>query len=194
MLYDTYDIRNRLLQADTKNVLHKNAPHVGDRYVIVLFNKDMNYKGTDMCKRSTAIRNAEPLARPRYVDTHESAEVQRARQALLDLLNSTKIPQDRCGDKAVNHPKYGTHTAHLISFGMSQSRKSRKERAERGLYTRATVNYNNEKYADIYNALCTYMSLFAPDTFGETAVYHACIISKNSISGTETIGTSGMHR
>ena len=107
--------------------------------------------------------------------------MERVRQALLDLLNSTKIPQDRCGDQAVNHPKYGTHTAHLISFGISQSRKSRKERAGHGVYTRETVNYNNEKYATIYNALCRYMSLFAPGFFGETSVYHACIISKNSI-------------
>ena len=48
MRYRTYDVRHCLLQADTTRLLHHNAPHrAGDRYAIVLFNKDLNYKGTD---------------------------------------------------------------------------------------------------------------------------------------------------
>ena len=96
--YDSYDIHNRLLQADTTNLLHKNAPHVGDRCVIVLFNKDLCYKGTDVCQRSTAIRNAEPLAHRQYITTHESEEVKRARHALLDLLNTMKMHSQLNGD------------------------------------------------------------------------------------------------
>ena len=43
MRYHTYDIRHRLLQADTTRLPHRNAPHNGgDRYAIVLFNKDLN--------------------------------------------------------------------------------------------------------------------------------------------------------
>ena len=46
--YQTYDIWHcLLLQADTTRLLDSDTPHhtTDDRYVIVLFNKDLNYKG-----------------------------------------------------------------------------------------------------------------------------------------------------
>ena len=47
MHYRAYDIRHRLVQADTKRLLHRNAPHRdGDRYVIV---------------RALVLRSVEPL-------------------------------------------------------------------------------------------------------------------------------------
>ena len=76
----------------------------------MLFNKDFNYKGADLCASSTAIRAAPPLGEPMYVETRESEEVERARAALLEVLGLTRLPGDRCGDLAVNHPKY-TSTA-----------------------------------------------------------------------------------
>jgi hypothetical protein len=180
MRYHTYDIRHRLLQADTTQLPHRNAPHRGgDRYAIVLFNKDLNYKGTDRCARSTAIREAPPLGEPVYMETREGEEVERARTALLDVLRRTRLPADRCGDLAVNHPKYSSE-AHLLSFGISQSRKSRRVREVQGLPTRETENAHNHRYSQLYAALCTYMDALAPGTFGPTAVYHACIVSKNS--------------
>ena len=128
MHYPIYSIRHRLVQADTKRLLHRNAPHRdGDRYVIVLFNKDLNYKGTGRCARSTAIRTAPPLDEPQYASTFEGDAVERARAALMGVLRRTRLPADRCGDQAVNHPKYDASTAHLVSFGNSQSRKSRRE-------------------------------------------------------------------
>ena len=179
--YASYDIRHRVLQADTRRLLHRNARHHGgDRYVIVLFNKDLNYKGTALCARSTAIRAAPALREPRYVPTREGADVERARGALMGVLRRTRLPVDRCGDKAVNHPKYGAHRAHLLSFGISQSRKNRRVRALKGKHTRETANENNRKYVDLYAALCAYLDALAPNLFGPTGVYHACIISKNS--------------
>ena len=180
MRYHTYDIRHRLLQADTTRLPHRNAAHHGgDRYAIVLFNKDLNYKGTSRCARSTAIREAPPLGKPMYMETHEGEGVECAREALLDVLGRTRLPADRCGDLAVNHPKYSGE-AHLLSFGISQSRKSRRVREVQGLLTRETENAHNHKYPQLYAALCTYMDALAPGTFGPTAVYHACIVSKNS--------------
>ena len=180
MHYRAYDIRHRLVQADTKRLLHRNAPHRdGDRYVVVLFNKDLNYKGTARCARSTAIRTAPPIAVPRFTNTREGDAVERARAVLMGVLRRTRLPVDRCGDQAVNHPKYSGQ-AHLLSFGISQSRKSRRERAAQGVYTRVTVNANNRKYAALYDALCAYLDALAPGVFGPTAIYHACIISKNS--------------
>ena len=181
MHYRTYDIRHRLLQADTKRLLHRNAPHRdGDRYVIVLFNKDLNYKGTSVCARSTAIRAVPPMDEPRYVQTREGDDVARTRAALMDVLRRTRLPADRCGDQAVNHPKYGDQTAHLLSFGVSQSRKSRTARAAQGVYTRETENAHHRDYTALYRTLCAYLDVLAPGVFGQTAIYHACIISKNS--------------
>ena len=180
MRHRTYDIRHRLLQADTTRLSHRNAPHRGgDRYAIVLFNKDLNYKGTDRCARSTAIREVPPLGEPVYIQTRESEEVVRAREALLDVLGRTRLPADRCGDLAVNHPKYSCQ-AYLLSFGVSQSRKSRRVREMQGLLTRETENAHNHKYTELYAALCAYMDALAPDTFGPASTYHACIVSKNS--------------
>ena len=71
-MHRAYDIRHRLLQADTARLRHRNAPHRrGDRYAIVLFNKDLSYKGTRECARSCAIREAPPLGAPRYLATRE---------------------------------------------------------------------------------------------------------------------------
>ena len=117
MHYRTYDIRHRLLQADTKRLLHRNAPHRdGDRYVIVLFNKDLKYKGTSVCARSTAIREAASMDEPQHVQTREGGDVARARAALIDMQQRTQLLVDCCGDQAANHPKYGDHTAHVLSF------------------------------------------------------------------------------
>ena len=182
MCHRTYDIRHRLLQADTTRLPHRNAPHHGaDRYAIVLFNKDLNYKGTDRCARLTAIREAPPLGEPVYVETREGEEVGvvRARAALLEVLGRTRLPADRCGDLAVNHPKYSSQV-HLLSFGVLQLRKSRRVREAQGVPTRETENAHNHRYAELYAALCAYMDALAPGVFGPTAVYYACIVSKNS--------------
>ena len=180
-MHRAYDIRHRLLQADTARLRHRNAPHRrGDRYAIVLFNKDLSYKGTRECARSCAIREAPPLGAPRYLATRDGEAVERARAALLEVLGRTRLPADRCGDLAVNHPKYGPHEARLLSFGVSQSRKSRRARAAQGVYTRATENSHNRQYPELHAALCAYMDALAPGVFGPAAVYHACIVAKNS--------------
>ena len=76
--------------------------------------------------------------------------------------------------------KLGDQTAHRLSFGVSQSRKLRTACAAQGVYTRETENAHNRQYAALYRALCAYLDALAPGVFGQTAIYHACIISKNS--------------
>ena len=172
MHYCAYDIRHRLVQAN-KRLLHRNAPHRdGDRYVIVLFNKDLNYKETGRCARSTAIRTAPPPDEPQYASTCEGDAVERARAALMDVLRRTRLPADRCGDQAVNHPKY--LGSQVRRFGITQSRKSRRERAAQGVYTRVAVNANNTKHEALYDAMCAYLDASAPGMFGPTAGTFAC--------------------
>ena len=79
----------------------------------------------------------------------------------------------------MNHPKYSSQ-AHLLSFGVSQSRKSRRVREAQGMPTRETENTHNHRYPELYTALCAYMDALAPGTFGSASTYHTCIVSKNS--------------
>jgi len=181
--HSSYDVRNKLLQAETATLRHKNAPHTGDRYVIVLYNKDLNYAGTDTCKRSCAIKTQQPVPIA-YLNTNESLVVEQYRKELLSLLDETKIPKDRCSasTKHITHSKYGTNEAHFLSFGVSASRKSRQVRAEAGITTRKSSNVNNTKYIRIYQTLCSYLECLHPLLFGESAdhKFHACIVAKNS--------------
>ena len=94
------------------------------------------------------------MREPRYVPTREGVDVERARGALMGVLRRTRLPVDRCGDKAVNHPKYGAHRTHLLSFGISQSHKNRCARALQGKHTRKTADESNHKYAGPYAVLC----------------------------------------
>ncbi len=70
--YTSYDIRNKMVRADTLHLLHKNAPHSGgDRYVIVLFNKDLNYSKNNIHLRSAGIKQQPPTA-TRYTQVFDT--------------------------------------------------------------------------------------------------------------------------
>ncbi len=175
-----YGIRHRVVRADTASWLHKNAPHTGTRYVIVLYNKDLNYKGSTECARSVAVRGAAALERPEYLKTREGEDVARARDNLLTVLERSTLPLDRCGNGAALHEKYASNPARLLSFGVSASRQSRAKRAARGLLTRATPNLNNVRYPAVYRALCAYLDALAPGLFAPDGEYHACIVAKDA--------------
>ena len=182
MHHHSYDIRHKIVQAETSTLYHKNAPHIGDRYCIVLYNKNLSYKNYgDDCKRSKSIREQEPR-HTHYLPVFDTLSIQSYRSELLDVLKATKFPKDRCTvhKDTAGHSKYGTNIAHFISLGITASRKSRKERAEQGLLTRKSVNMNNIKYPKLYYAFSQYINELHPNIFGENAMYHACIIAKNS--------------
>jgi len=182
MHHHSYDIRHKIVQAETSTLHHKNAPHIGDRYCIVLYNKNLSYKNYgDDCKRSKSIQEQEPC-HTHYLPVFDTLSIQSYRSELLDVLKATKFPKDRCSalSKTPAHSKYGTNPAHFISLGITASRKSRKERAEQGILTRKSVNMNNIKYPKLYYAFSQYINELHPNIFGENAMYHACIIAKNS--------------
>lgn len=181
MHYKSYDIHNKIVQAETSTLRHKNAPHKGDRYCIVLYNKNLNYSNGDDCTRSSNIKKQEPTF-THMLPVFDTLPIQAYRSELLTVLNATNFPKDRCSalSKTPAHSKYGTNTAHFISLGITASRKSRKERAEQGLLTRKSVNMNNIKYPKLYYAFSQYINELHPNIFGENAMYHACIIAKNS--------------
>ena len=178
----SYDIHNRMIRANTTQLLHKNAPHTGDRYVIVCFNKNLNYSKSNFHLRSANIMN-QPTCETGYTATFDTPEVTHARDKLLVLLDNTKFPKDRCTNLKNSvvkpHSKY-LGNAEFVSFGVTASRKSQIKRAMLGMYTRESSNYNNTKFAQLYMAFQHYMDVFAPGKFGIDGVYHAAIISKNS--------------
>ncbi len=177
----TYDIKHKLIRAETSTLHHKNTPHTGDRYCIVLFNKDLNYAGSDVCERSCAIK-AQPPVETSYLRVKDDILVEQYRKELLCLLSDTKFPKDRCSaqTKTHTHSKYGTNDTQVISFGVTASRKSREEREALGMYTRKSYNQNNTKYGKLYHAFNQYINALYPHIFGEVGIYHACIIAKNS--------------
>jgi hypothetical protein len=179
--YNSHDIRHRLIRADTHKLLHKNNPHDGgSRYCIVLFNKDLNYVNSTPCTRSCEIMS-QPDIDTHYIDTIDNPEVDAARAELLAILERTTLPLDACTiRKGIrSHTKYET-CGYFISLGVTASRKSREERAQRGVLTRKAYNMNNTKFSKVYDAFCRYMSLFAPGVFGEYGMYASCIISRDS--------------
>ncbi len=182
MHHHSYDIRHKILLAETSTLHHKNAPHIGDRYCIVLYNKNLSYKNYgDDCKRSKSIREQEPR-HTHYLPVFDTLSIQSYRSELLDVLKATKFPKDRCSASAKTpaHSKYGTNLAQFVSLGITASRKSKASRGEQGLLTRKSVNMNNVKYPKLYYAFCQYINELHPNIFGENAMYHACIIAKNS--------------
>lgn len=181
MHHRSFDIKHKIIQAETSTLLHKNAPHTGDRYCIVLYNKNLNYVNGDECKRSATIKKQEPIT-THYLPVFDTLPVREYRKELLHVLSTTKFPEDRCSlsKGKAGHSKYGTNDAHFISLGITASRKNRETRAEQGLLTRKSTNMNNIKYPKLYYAFHQYINELHPNLFGEDAMYHACIIAKNS--------------
>jgi hypothetical protein len=184
--HTAYDIRHNVVRAETTTLLHRNTPHTtGDRYCIVLFSKDMNYVGSTLDPRSIDIASRPPV-KTGYTVCFETPQVVGARAHLLDILNTTSFPPDRCtaaNGTAKSHSKYGDRVGTFISFGATASRKSRLQRALLGMHTRESVNRNNDKYSVLYNAFCRYLDVFQPKSFATdgSGVYQCAIIARNSL-------------
>ncbi len=172
--YTAYDIRHNILQADTHRLLHMNAPHVGNRYCIVLYNKNLNYVGTTLCERSNEIMKQLPVE-THYLQTVENEEIDCIRKEFVKVLGRTRFLQDRT-TVSKPHSKYGNNYGYFISFGISATRKNRVGRS-----TRKAVNANNVRYKTLYKQFVKYVNTLHPGIFGENGMYHACIIAKNSM-------------
>lgn len=69
--WTSHDLRRSLLVFDSWRLRHMNSPHTrGDRYAIVLYNKDMDYKGTDLDPKSTALKQTCKLPAPAKTYSH----------------------------------------------------------------------------------------------------------------------------
>lgn len=179
--FRSYDIKHRLLQAETSSLYHKNDTHIGDRYCIVLFNKNLNYANSTYCKRSISIQ-LQPYIKTHYLEVFDNEQLDAIRSELLDILHNTTFQKDRCtiNKKQIGHSKYGFDTGEFLSFGVTASRKSRTLRHEAGLLTRQSENTNNKKHAYLYNCFCKYINAMHPNIFGKSSIYSSCIIAKNS--------------
>lgn len=178
-MHNSYDIHNKLIQFDSYRIPHMNAPWKGDRYAIVFFNKDLNYVDSpDVCGRSNRIRQTKPSDEIILLDYADASD---ERKKLMNIINSTHFPEDRTSGLRVS-TKYGKTRGSFIAFGVTKTRKNRKERASKGIYTRKEMNINNTRHAELYNALSTYINTMYPNLFGidDKCMYHACIIAKNS--------------
>lgn len=184
--YTSYDIRHRLVRCDTRNLFHKNTPHThGDRFAIVLYNKDLNYRDSVADSLSLCIKSRPPAATV-YSLVFDTPAVDDARRELLRLLDATRFRPDRCSNLVngcvQSHSKYGKTPGKYISFGVSASRKSQAKRAAAGIFSRRSLNRNNTQYSDLYASFKTYMDAFCPGKFGEEGcVYSSAIIAKNSL-------------
>lgn len=179
--FERFDIREKLLQFDSQRLRHKNAPWKGDRYVLVFFNKDLNYADSDHHKRSVRIRNQPPQPHRWLPTLPQTPDVESAKQRLLQVLSQTSFLQDRCSGLRI-HPKYGNKRGTFISFGLTQSRKNRTKRRAQGLHTRKNANQNNAKYRQLFDALCVYVNAVSEDVFGvsDKCRFTSCIVAKNS--------------
>jgi hypothetical protein len=185
--HEAHDVRGgRFLEFDSQRLLHKNEPvrGPGDRYAIVLFNKNMNYVGERDCARSCELA-ARGRSGVRWFEPRPEAEPER--RALLAACAATPFPREKSYSYPEHgylgsHSKYGGHEARVLSFGWIASRGGRAERAARGLRTKREANLNNARFAALYGALLRYAAAAHPGLFGETPRhrYTSCIVAKNS--------------
>ena len=179
--HERLDIKNRLLRFDSQRLPHKNAKSGGTRYVMVFFNKNMNYSsGQSIDERSTKLAQLGPQA-IKYLTVRQTDEVLQKRAKLLERLEQTTFSEDRSSGLRL-HSKYGAERGRFLSFGLTQSRKSQSTREADGLLTRQDENINNSTHLQLYGDLLDYMAWFAPGVFSEEAdsMFNSCIIAKDS--------------
>jgi hypothetical protein len=178
--HERWPIKDRLLRFDSQRQLHKNARWHGVRYVIVFFNKNMNYAGQDIDERSTKLAALGPQ-KMKFLAVRQSEEAIEKRAQLLKVLDQTKFTEDRSSGQRV-HKKYGAERGRFVSFGLTQSRKGQAKRKEDGKLTRQDENANNGAHLHLYGDLLDYMAWFAPNVFSEDpeSMFNSCIIAKDS--------------
>jgi hypothetical protein len=187
--YRAFDIKHKMLRFDSQRIRHKNAPHTGDRFVIVCFNTDLNYKyKSDEWVKDRGDQRSLRLKRE-YCDREEeyltSRNADTEREVLLKLLAQSKyklLLKDNSTDGG--NSKYDDNGGRFMSFGATASRELQQEREARGIFSKFEKNKNNQIYAALYKAVREYLNALAPDDnfFGlnERSLYQSCVIAKNS--------------
>jgi hypothetical protein len=181
----SYDIHEKPLVFESTQIYHKNAPHEGTRYCIVLFSKDFRWADT----KSPRVHRTEPFATDKeglaqsadafYLDTG-TADV----LPLLGELDKTTFRPDRCSGKAKPHTKYvDAENSTFLSFGLTLCRKSKEQQAMRGIPDRRGVNKNNTTHIHLFTQLCQYLNTLHPRLFGldNTYFYSSLIVAKNAM-------------
>jgi hypothetical protein len=181
----SYDIHNNPLVFDSTQMFHKNAPHKGTRYAIVLFNKDFRWADT----KSPRVHRTEPFATDKnsLLQTGDVRHLPTGPdhvQPLLEALDATTFRPDRCSGPAKPHTKYvDRESSTFLSFGLTLCRKSKQQQAMRGIPDRRGVNRHNTQHIHLFTQLCTYLNQLRPGFFGldDTFLYTSLIVAKNAM-------------
>ena len=191
----SYNIHDQPLVFESTQLYHRNAPHTGTRYSIVLYNKDFRWA----CDKPTT----KPITHHFADNKHDLAligdaywlqcvntpTVDEARDELLAELASTTFRNDRCTmnktGHAQPHSKY-IYTAHskYLSFGLTLSRKSREQQDARGIPNRSGINIHNTQYQELFTKLIRYTDALQPRLFGldvGTCHYTSAIIARDAL-------------
>jgi hypothetical protein len=188
-MHTSHDIKHKLLRFDSQRVQHKNAPHEGNRFVLVFYNTDINYKTkSPEWLKDRGDQRSLRLHREYHDREAEELPTKNAdaeRDALLQVLSTKKyksLSKDNSTDGG--NRKYDDNGGRFISFGVTASRELQKEREAKGIFSKFEKNKNNHIYFLLYKAVRDYINALAPvdNFFGmeHDSLYHACIISKNS--------------
>ncbi len=181
-----YDIHEKPLIFESTQLYHKNAPtHKGDRYAIVLFNKDFRWADT----KSPRVHRTEPFATDKkgLVQSADAFYLESGTAdvlPLLEALDATTFRPDRCSGTAKPHTKYvDAKNSTFLSFGLTLCRKSKQQQAMRGIPDRRGVNIHNTQHLHLFNQLCTYLNALHPRLFGldNTYSYSSLIVAKNAM-------------
>ena len=190
-----YNIHDKPLVFESTRLYHKNTPHTGTRYSIVLFNKDFRWacdKPTTKPITPRFANNKHDLAMTGdayYLQCANVPTVDEARDELLAELDNTTFRNDRCtmnkDGTAQRHSKY-IYTEHskYLSFGLTLSRKSREQQDTRGIPNRSGINIHNTQYQDLFTKLLCYCDALQPRLFGldvGTCHYTSAIIAKDAL-------------
>ena len=180
-----YDIHEKPLVFESTGIYHKNAPHKGTRYSIVLYNKDFRWADT----KSPRVHRTEPFAENKY-DLAQSGDAYYLQTGTADVLpllaelDKTTFRPDRCSGPANPHSKYvDAENSTFLSFGLTLCRKSREQQALRGIPDRRGVNKHNTQHLHLFTALCDYLNTLHPRLFGldNTYMYSSLIVAKNAM-------------
>lgn len=180
-----YDIHNNPLIFESTHLYHKNAPHKGTRYCIVLYNKDFRWADT----KSPRVHRTELFAETKH-DLEQAGDAYYLQSGtadvlpLLEALDATTFRPDRCSGPAKPHTKYvDAENSTFLSFGLTLCRKSKEQQAMRGIPDRRGVNRHNTQHLHLFTQLCQYLNTLHPRLFGldNTYFYSSLIVAKDAL-------------
>ena len=186
-----YDIHHKPLVFESQNLYHRNLVHTGDRYAIVLYNKNYTWASdrqpqAPRTKPFGTTKERLSIGGDAYaLDTPVSVkQLWRLEPELLEVLETTTFRPDRCRFGGKPHAKYvNSEQSRFLSFGLALSRKSRKAQLARGIYDRHSVNANNTRFPVLFDKLCTYLNTVHPNLFGlsDQFAFTSLIVARNAM-------------